>query len=52
MGEEVDTNKWERVVGLLLDRVEECTDMGAAEAAQGWAEVLSWVIQSKALYDG
>jgi hypothetical protein len=42
-----DLTKWERVVGFLLDKVEECTKRNSLGEAREWAHILSLVSHSE-----
>lgn len=45
--EQVDISKWEKNIGLLLDKVEECTKRNSLCEAKEWANILSLVVHSE-----
>jgi hypothetical protein len=45
--EAVDLNKWERITGLVLDKIEECAKRNDISSAREWSVVLSAVAHSE-----
>jgi len=43
----VDLTKWERVIGLVLDKIEECAKRNDISSAREWSVILSGVAHSE-----